>query len=92
MTNPYEIAGRLTKAHKLASTLSRAGITSAQSKQMSPGEWIEVAAHVGVKPPSDETVGLAIRQLSEFEGFISSGLMAERASGALSGNSIQSLR
>lgn len=67
MSNPYETAGRLTKAHKLACCLSQAGISAAQAKLMSEGEWIEIAAHVCVKPPSEQTVALAIQQLAEFE-------------------------
>lgn len=67
MTNPYETAGRLTKAHRLASCLSRNGFTAERAALITPAEWIAVAVAAGVNTPSEETVRLTIRQLADFE-------------------------
>lgn len=67
MSNPYLIAGRLTKAFAIAQALFRAGIGSEAAARMTPEEWARVAALAGYpKPPSDETQRICLEKLAGF--------------------------
>lgn len=65
--NPYQTAGRLTKAHRLACHLHRHDITAEEAERITGEQWAQMARIVGVNVPSAETVALTIRQLAEFE-------------------------
>jgi hypothetical protein len=64
--NPYEHAGRLTKAYKIATILNRGKITADEVRRMTEEHWEMVSSAAKVNLPSAETRAMVVRQLEKF--------------------------
>lgn len=67
LTNPFAVAGRLTKAFALAQTLRRHGVSHASAKTMNERDWAMAAQAAGTKMPSAETQRIALEKLAAME-------------------------
>jgi hypothetical protein len=66
-TNPYEAAGRLTKAFKLASRIHRDGFSAEEATAESDEWWAWMAGRAKTKVPSAETRLIAVRMVRDME-------------------------
>lgn len=67
--NPFEVAGRLTKAYRIAQLLHRTRITFEVAQLQSPEEWKTTAMCAGYDHASEKTIALAIEKLAGMENF-----------------------
>lgn len=65
--NPFEIAGRLTKAYRMAVVLRRAKISVAEARLQTQDEWAVTAKCAGYSHASEETQRICLEKLAELE-------------------------
>lgn len=64
--NPYERAGRLEKAVKLADALTRLGVDDPEIvKELSENSWVRLARAAHCKPPSEATISVVLTMLED---------------------------
>lgn len=69
VANPFEVAGRLTKAFAIARMLHRFNITSQETRLATAEEWATAAKAAGYSHASEETRRLTIEKLEGIEEF-----------------------